>query len=187
VSNRRKLRGSDWSEASRVLREAVRGNEDEIHAQLDAATPGFADQLQAASAEGAEFSDEVRRRAKEKLGSQYLEADHSKLPGQMSDQVFGLYIRVVTEMASGARRGCRHVSLKTPKPSVAPVYADWIRCLSCYMSQPHDVPLTEREEHTCDLCGSYQPGQNMDAFFPQIGPVMLIIGACPACRAKVHP
>lgn len=187
MSNRRKLRGRDWSEASRVFREAVRGHEDEICAGLDAATPGFSDQLRAAVEEGAEFNDEFRRRAETSMPGQYLEADASKLPGQMADEVYGLYVRVVTELASGARRGCRHVSLKTPVMSVAPVFADWIRCVPCYMSQPSDVPLTEREQHTCDLCGSYRPGQTMDSFFPQIGPVMLIIGVCPACRALAGP
>jgi hypothetical protein len=183
MSNKRKLRGSDWEPFSRMLR----GHEDHFRAEADALVPGFNDQFDAAAAEAGRFNDFFRDRAKESHQDEYLESDVNQLPEPLPDQVRGLYMRVMTELAAGERKGCRHVSLKTPVPSIAPVFADWIRCLHCYMSQPTNVRLTEREEHTCDLCGGYQPGQTMDSFFPQLGPVMLIIGVCPACRAKAGP
>lgn len=186
MGNRRKLRGRDWEAASRLVRTDLAGHEDQIRAAAEVAAPGFNDQLQAAAAEGEQFDKEFRRRAKERLPGQCFEADANQVPQQVSDQIYGLYIRVTTELATGARQGCRHISIKTPVQSIAPVYADWIRCFSCYMSQPTDVPLTEREEHTCDLCGSYRPDQHMDSIFPQIGPMMLIIGICPACLARIQ-
>jgi hypothetical protein len=185
MSNRRKLRGSDWEQASREIRASVQGREDQIRAGLDMIVPGFLDQVSAAAAEGAQFSEEVRRRAEASDPARYHEADGSRIPQQIADQVQGLYLRVTFELAVGERRPCPHVSIKKPCNSIAPVYGDWIRCVPCYMSTNAAVRLTEQEEHTCDLCGTYEPEQPMDAIFPQVGPVMLIIGVCPACRARI--
>jgi hypothetical protein len=187
MSNRKKLRGRDWEEASRLVR-SLHPYAEQFAAQAEAAVPGHTDQLLAAAAEGGQFSDELARRAKEQIPGYFREAAPGKLPQQLADQIYGLYIRVAAEMATGERRSCPHVSLKTPRACVAPVYADWIRCVDCFKKGPNPpIQLTEREEHTCDLCGGYEPGQTIHELMQQVGPIMLIIGGCPACYARAAP
>jgi hypothetical protein len=69
---------------------------------------------------------------------------------------------------------------------MAPVFDDWIACLRCaprYLRRPS---LSEREDHTCDLCGEYRRGQPMSQVHTGVGFVHLIIGVCPRCDARLR-
>ena len=104
---------------------------------------------------------------------------------QPLDQITCLYLRVITELAKGERIHCAHISLQEPIPAIACVHDNWIYCRPCTARKASQPVLTDREEHTCDLCGSYRPGQTMHALYPQVGPVMLIVGICDGCRDQL--
>jgi hypothetical protein len=186
VSNRRKIRGTDWEPLSRKIRTITVVREAQLRAEIDQIAPGFLDQLKAAADDGRQSAERFRDAAKNAVPGRFHEADSRDVPLPVLDQVHGLYLRVITELAQGKRKHCRHVSLKTPIPAFACVHADWIYCRSCFRRQPPSRPLlTEREEHTCDLCGTWRHKQTMHALYPQVGPVMLIIGICPRCKARI--
>jgi hypothetical protein len=176
VSNRRKVRGRDWAPLSRQIRALPA---DRMRAQIDAIAPGFRDQFDAATADSSRFHARTRRVLVGTPGS-YSEADPRDVPAPVLDQVTGLYLRVMTEVASGEREHCGHISLQAPRPAIACVFAHWICCYPCaprYVTRPR---LSEREEHTCDLCGTY-----LDGLYAQIGPVMLMIGICGPCKQRI--
>jgi hypothetical protein len=179
MSNRRKLRGADWAPLSRQIRTITDGREDQLREEIDDAAPGFLDQLGAASADSRRSYTEFLRASKAAHPGRCGEADASKVPQHVMDQITGLYLRVMTELATGERKHCGHVSLTAPSPAIACVHADWIYCRSCAVRETTRPLLTEREEHTCDLCGTWRPKQTMHALYPQVG------GICPACRRKI--
>jgi hypothetical protein len=185
VSNRRKLRGRDWAPLSERIRAITDGREAQFRAEAETAAPGFLDQLEAATADSsrhyAEFIQSARAAAPGRCG----EADPGNVPQQVLDQVTGLYLRVMTEVATGERVRCKHITLEAPRPAIACVHANWIYCRACYFRRAARPQLSEREEHTCDLCGTYRAGQTMHGLYPQVGPVMLIVGICPACRRRL--
>jgi hypothetical protein len=186
VSNRKKTRGTDWAPLSERLRAITDGQEAQLRAGLETAFPGFLDQLQAAAAEGGRHHDEMRRANMAADPDRCEEADPRNVPRHVLDQVTGLYLRVMTEVFTGERAHCGHIDLKAPRPAIACVHANWIYCRPCFARRrPGRPPLTEREEHTCDLCGTYRPKQTMHGLYPQVGPVMLIIGICPRCRGRL--
>ncbi len=187
MSNRRKLRGKDWAPLSRQIRTITDGRETQLRAEIETVAPGFLDQLDAAAADGAQSYAEFCHAAKARSPGRWGETDPRKLSQQFLDQVTGLFVRVMTELATGERTHCGHVSLHAPGPAVACVHADWICCRSCFARGNATRPqLTEREEHTCDLCGIWRTGQTMHGLYPQVGPVMLIIGVCPACHNQLQ-
>jgi hypothetical protein len=185
VSNRKKLRGRDWAPLSQKIRSISDGREAQLRAEIETAAPGFLDQLGAAAADGRRRYAEFVRAGKAAHPGRCSEADPRKVPEQLLDRVTGLYLRVMTELATGGRVHCGHVTLQAPKPAIACVHANWIYCTACYHRRAAPPRLTDREEHTCDLCGTYRPKQTMHGLYPQIGPVMLIIGICPACHRLV--
>lgn len=187
MSNRRKVRGKDWEPLSRSIRTITAGREAQFRAEAEVIAPGFLDQLAAASADGLRLHDRFRAAAREAgPAGRYHETDGGKVPQPVLDQIHGLYLRVITELANGERKHCSHINLSAPRPAVACAHADWIYCRPCFArirpARPH---LTEREEHTCDLCGTWRPEQTMDGLYPQVGPVMLIVGICPRCKERI--
>src|SRR5207249_836515 len=136
--------------------------------------PGFGDQFAAATADARRRYAQFGRRVAADNPDRYSEADPRDVPPQVMDQVTGLYYRVIAELAAGKRRRCAHISLGAPRPAVACIYDDWICCHPCVPRYARRPQLTEREEHTCDLCGTFRPGQTMDSLQTGVGPVMLI-------------
>jgi hypothetical protein len=185
VSNRRRLRGKDWEPLSQHIRTITGGREAQLRTEIETIAPGFLDQLGAASADGRRSYAEFLGGAKADHPSRAAEVDARQVPQQIVDQITGLYIRVMTEVATGERAHCGHVSLYAPRPAVACVHTNWICCRPCFTRKATRPMLTEREEHTCDLCGTWRPKQTMHALYPQVGPVMLIIGICPTCRTRI--
>lgn len=174
-------RGKDWEAGARQVRTLIENRREETEAAADLIAPGLRDQLEAASRDARRQQDKLRDHEPGRYGS----VDIASVPEQIGDQVFGLYIRVVTEMASGARRKCPHLSVQAPRAAFAPVYDDWISCTACLSQFEREAPLTEEESRTCDLCGGYQPGQQLNALYPQIGPVLMAVGVCPACASQL--
>jgi hypothetical protein len=185
MSNTRKLRGRDWAPLSRelghILGAAPPG---QVRADTDRIAPGFADQLDAATAEAAHAHARFTARLRA-AGQDVTDGTGSTLPADVRDQMHGLYLRVITEVAQGTRRHCPHFTLGTPAAAVAVVFDDWIACRRCAPLYARRPVLTQREEHTCDLCGRYRPRQTMDQVFPSYCGVILIIGTCPQCSARI--
>jgi hypothetical protein len=184
MSNRRKLRGKDWAPLSRRVGAVIDGRGTQLRAEIEAARPGFLDQLAAATADGARASAELA--AEIEAAGRGTGIDPRQVPRQILDQVHGLYMRVISELQAGERKHCGHISLDAPVPAIACVHADWIYCRRCYPRKVTRPQLSEREEYTCDLCGTYRHGQTMDGIYPQMGPVMLLIGICPACSERIR-
>lgn len=186
MSNRRSLRGKDWAPLSRQISSITAGRETQLADEINRLAPGFLDQLEAANAELAGLGREMRRNARETYAGRFTEADPHDVPASVAEQIAGLYLRVITELATGERTHCGHISLEKPRPAIAAVHSDTAYCRRCFTSGKATRPqLTEREEHTCDLCGSYRHKQTMDAVNAQVGPFLLIIGICPRCSALI--
>jgi hypothetical protein len=179
------LRGSDWAPLSRrldrILGEVPPG---QLRADADRLAPGFADQLGAASAEARQAHTAFMTRLRA-AGQPVTDGTGRALPAGTLDQIRGLFLRVITEVASGERRCCPHFTLAAPVAAVAVVFDDWISCRRCLPRFARRPVLSEREEHTCDLCGGYRPRQTMDQVFPVFGAVTLIVGTCPRCSARI--
>lgn len=184
MSNRRKLRGRDWEPLSRRLQSIQHGHETQLRAEIEQARPGFLDQADAAVADGIRLTRQLRANLKNLHPDDSAQVDARRIPARIRSQVHGLFLRVTTELAAGERARCGHISLDAPSPAVVPVYENWASCPRCLPRMPH-AALTEREDHTCDLCGTYKPQQTMDHIYPQVGPFILIIGICPACSAPL--
>ena len=99
-------------------------------------------------------------------------------------QLFGHFMRVLAGFAEGTVPHCKHIRLDAPRPAIVVVFAPSIDCHRCYPLRPRPR-LTEREEHTCDMCRGYAPGQTINAVFPQCGPFMLVAGMCDPCRDRL--
>ena len=186
MSNTRKLlRGRDWEPLSREIDRACDGiPPDRLRAEMYRGHPGLADQADAAFAETAGVSRRFTASMRDH-GVNSVGVAPADVPGDIAHQVRGLYLRVAAELASGQRRHCPHVTPSAPVPALAPVFDDWAACLArCarYLRRP---PLTEREEHTCDLCGRYRPHQRMGHLCPPVGAFILVIGVCPRCSARL--
>lgn len=84
-------------------------------------------------------------------------------------------IRAVAE--SGQLRGCRHAG--NPQPLMIDFWRrPWVmRCGPCQIALP---PVSFREDHTCDNCGTYDP----TGVWPTqiaLGAVMVTMGRCDNC------
>jgi hypothetical protein len=181
MSNRRKLRGKDWAPLASAIR-SIPGVR--LAAAATACAPGYLDQVQAAEAEAHGIHAASLRRA-QAMGLGFRPAAAAPYP-DARDELNGLYLRVITELAKGELDHCEHVSLSSPRPAIACVYAGWIDCVPCARRRVGEpAALSEREEHTCDLCGTWRPGQTMYPVNAAVGPVMLIAGLCRDCLARL--
>jgi hypothetical protein len=184
MSNRRKVRThAGWTALAghleTVLSQVGRAQLDSI---VEAASPGLNDQMQAAVAEA------MAARTRGIATAERIDPGHY---GEVvSDataraQLYGHFLRVITGLAAGTVPHCPHISLTAPRPAIVVVFAPSIDCHACYRRRPRPR-LSDVEEHTCDLCRGYVPGQTIHCVLPQCGPYMLVAGMCDRCRDRLE-
>ncbi len=81
-------------------------------------------------------------------------------------------------MLTGELRTCPH--LGSPRPCLAPVWADIVVCLDC----THLIPdYGEVENRTCDRCRqTVESGSMIYPSAVQTGPLIVLVGLCEACK-----
>lgn len=179
-------RGTDWEPLARELLKLTRGHQEELRAQLAAAHPAFHDQLLAAIADAKRKEAQATAFMRQHSGLLSGYASFSQVPAQLDARLCGLYIRVITELAAGTRAACPHIRMDAPVPFIAMVFSGRADCWPCTRRRgPVRPVLTGREEHTCDVCGAYRPGQAMHQLTRRFGPATIAAGACDGCIAPL--
>lgn len=179
MSNRRKSRREHdaWTAAARVVQAELRAAG--IDSPHKAAPVAVADQLDAAHSEGVARLDRARRSGRFPIGA-WVPAGATTMPPLMGDRVFGIYLSLVAGIDDGSVECCPHISLESPVAAIADPARNRIACYAC---GPRHLPppLDEVEDHTCDVCRGYVPGQTIHPILPQVGPLLLVLGACDDC------
>jgi hypothetical protein len=170
----------DWTALAAELEVIFSQHGDELADELAARYPAFADQMQAATA------DATTRHARTTAAiAATRRTGKVEVDATVRAQINGHVLRIVTGLANGSVAHCPHIRINAPAAAIAVVWSGRVDCPACFP----DVPtprLSDVEDRTCDLCGSYVPGQTMHCIMPRCGPLMLSAGICDECLHRME-